>query len=580
MAPLKAISVPRLELIGAVIGLKLTIPIAKQLEFDVNEVSYWCDSMIVLGWIRNQSRKFKPFVANRIGELQSHSNPQQWRYVPSEQNAADLITRGTTVSGLKKSELWWNGPKFLQKNQDDWPSMQLDNVEYERQEERKTKSGTPLKGVKTSFQKLDNTLITVKIVEPATWRLDPKRFSSCLRLKRIRAWVNRFIDNCAQPRQKRTNGELTVEEIDDSENQLIQLVQLDAFSDEMNALQNGKELPKTSKLLPLKPWLDEDGILRLGGRLQFAEFLPFSTRHPIVPPRKEWITTLIVKSYHEAGNHVCGTNHTLASLSSRYWILCGREEIGDWEKKCAECKKRTSKLATQLMAPLPDIRLRMTMRAFAQTAVDFASPFVTIQGRGKRREKRYLSLFTCLATRAVHLEIAYSMETDSFLNSFYRMASRRGLPDEVISDNGRNFIGADKELKELVKQLDVRKLQVSTANLAVKWHFNPPYAPHFGGIHETMIKAAKRVVYTILSNADITDEELLTAFVGAEGLINSRPLTYQSANPKDEVPLTPNHFLIGQMGGKVAPESVDITSFNPQKRWRRVQELIRHFWHR
>ena len=228
------------------------------------------------------------------------------------------------------------------------------------------------------------------------------------------------------------------------------------------------------------------------------------------------------------------------------------------------------------MAPLPDIRLRMTMRAFAQTAVDFASPFVTIQGRGKRRAKRYLSLFTCLATRAVHLEIAYSMETDSFLNSFYR----RGLPDEVISDNGRNFIGADKELKELVKQLDVRKLQVSTANLAVKWHFNPPYAPHFGDIHETMIKAAKRAVYAILSNADITDEELLTAFVGAEGLINSRPLTYQSANPKDKVPLTPNHFLIGQMGGKFAPESVDRTSFNPQKRWRRVQELIRHFWYR
>ena len=142
---------------------------------------------------------------------------------------------------------------------------------------------------------------------------------------------------------KTNNGESTVEEIDDSENQLIQL---DAFSDEMNALQNGKELPKTSKLLPLKPWLDEDGILRLGGRLQFAEFLPFSTRHPIVLHRKEWITTQIVKSYHEAGNHVCGTNHTLASLSSRYWILCGREEIRDWEKKCAECKKRMSKPAT------------------------------------------------------------------------------------------------------------------------------------------------------------------------------------------------------------------------------------------
>ena len=96
--------------------------------------------------------------------------------MPSEQNAADLIVRCTTVSGLKKSELWWNGPKFLQKNQEDLPSMQLDNVEYERQEERKLKSATPMKGVKMNFQKLDSMLVTVKIVEPATWRLDPKRF--------------------------------------------------------------------------------------------------------------------------------------------------------------------------------------------------------------------------------------------------------------------------------------------------------------------------------------------------------------------------------------------------------------------
>ena len=232
----------------------------------------------------------------------------------------------------------------------------------------------------------------------------------------------------------------------------------------------------------------------------------------------------------------------------------------------------------QVMALLPDIRLRMTMRAFEKTSVDFAGPFSTIQGRGKRRQKRYLSLFTCLSIRAVHLEIAYAM--DSFLNAFYHMVSRRELPDEVISDNGGNFIGADKELGELVKQLDVEKIQVSTANQAVKWHFNHPYAAHFSGVHETMIKVAKRAVHAILSNADITDEELHTAFVGAEALINSRPLTYQSANPKNETPMTPNHFLIGQMGGKFAPESVDFTDFNPKKRWRRVQELVRHFWHR
>ena len=232
------------------------------------------------------------------------------------------------------------------------------------------------------------------------------------------------------------------------------------------------------------------------------------------------------------------------------------------------------------MAILPKIRLKMPLRAFARTVVDFGGPFITMQGRGKRRAKRYLCLFTCLTSRAVHLEIAYGLDTDSFLNAFCRMASRRGLPEEMISDNGTNVVGANRELQELVEKLDKNKIASSTANRGVKWYFNPPLAPHFGGVHETMIKAAKKAIYGILGNADVTDEELMIAFTGAEGLIISRPLTFQSANPADDVPLTPNHFLHGQIGGKFDPESVDERDFNLRKRWRRVQELIRHFWNR
>ena len=187
------------------------------------------------------------------------------------------------------------------------------------------------------------------------------------------------------------------------------------------------------------------------------------------------------------------------------------------------------------------------MRAFTKTAVDFAGPFVTVQGRGKRRQKRYLCLFTCMTTRAVHLELAYGLDTDSFMNVFYRMTSSRGLPDEIYSDNGTNFKGADNELKSLVAELDKDKIKQSVANKGVKWNFNPPMAPHFGGVHESMIKSAKRAIKAILGNADVTDEELMTAIIGAEGLINSRPLTYQTADPSDDVPLTPNHFLHGQM---------------------------------
>ena len=141
----------------------------------------------------------------------------------------------------------------------------------------------------------------------------------------------------------------------------------------------------------------------------------------------------------------------------------------------------------------------------------------------------------------------------------------------MLSDNGGKFVGANNESCDLVKELDQEKITKSTANQGVNCKFNPPLAPHFGGVHETVIKTAKRAIHAILGNADITDEELTTAFTGAEALLNSRPLTYQSANPEDDVdeddvPLTPNHFLFGQIGGQFAPESVDHTAFNPKKR--------------
>ena len=147
------------------------------------------------------------------------------------------------------------------------------------------------------------------------------------------------------------------------------------------------------------------------------------------------------------------------------------------------------------------------------------------------------------------------------------MTSRRGLPDEMYSDNVTNFKGADNELKSLLADLDSDKIKQTVTNKGVKWNFNPPMAPHFGRVHESMIKSAKRAIKAILGNADVTDEELMTAIIGAEGLINYWPLIYQTADPSDDVPLTSNHFLHGQIGGQFTPTTVDESDFNPRKRW-------------
>ena len=150
----------------------------------------------------------------------------------------------------------------------------------------------------------------------------------------------------------------------------------------------------------------------------------------------------------------------------------------------------------------------------------------------------------------------------------------------MISDNGTNFVSGERELRELLSLMDQDKIKHSMSNKGIKWHFNPLRASHFGGFIEALIKSAKRATAAVLSNADITDEELLTAFTGAEGLLNSRPLTYQSADPKDEPVLTPNHFLHGQAGGQLAPEVVDEIDFHPRRCWLRLQQLIKGFWKR
>ena len=167
--------------------------------------------------------------------------------------------------------------------------------------------------------------------------------------------------------------------------------------------------------------------------------------------------------------------------------------------------------------PLPAVRAQMSLRAFTNIAVDFAGPFLTKQGIGKTRFKRYLCLFACMNTREVHLEIAYGLDTDSFLNAFYRMTSRRGFPAQVISDNGTNFVGAVRELRQLVNALDETKIQELTVKRGVVWRFNPPSAPHFNGLHEILITAAQRAMFHVMNRADLTDEELMTAIVGAEG---------------------------------------------------------------
>ena len=176
--------------------------------------------------------------------------------------------------------------------------------------------------------------------------------------------------------------------------------------------------------LIVKPCLEDNGLLTCNGGLQYAQHLPYDIRYPMIPTRKNWISKLKVNHNHLRRYHSTVTNQTLAMLCGRYWVMHGKEEIRECEGQCCDCRRRRSKASTKLMVPLPGSRLQLPLRPFARAAVDYGGPFYTITGRGKRRAERYLSLFTCLTSRAVHLKIAFALDSDSFLNAFYRMVNR------------------------------------------------------------------------------------------------------------------------------------------------------------
>ena len=510
VSPVKTITVPRLELMAAVLSSRLAQNILKVITAD--KTIFWTDPENVWYWVRNQSREFKPFVANRIGEIQRTSSPDQWRHVPGTVNPADLPTRGLSAMALAESEVWMEGPVFLKDNELTWPVAPppRDNTKKNGDCERRTTS-------RTHVTKNHASVI-----------IDPNKLSSLKRLVHVTGWVERFLTNCRLPMNLRRKDRILLPtQISEAETFWIKKVQVQAFPGGENE----------GSLTQLNPKSDGDGLLRMDGRLRFADELPYDTRHPILLPTDHPVIRLVIVDAHKRLGHEAGVEQVLTELRSRFWIVKGRRMVRSVTAACAECRRRlTMKTGNQMMAPLPKSRLQSSLRAFERVGVDYGGPFLTRQGRGRTRAKRYLCLFTCLTTRAVHLEMSYALDTVSFVNAFTRMTSRTGTPTCVISDNGTNFVGAERELRELVEALDADRITQETSKYhSIDWKFNPPYAPHFGGVFEVLIKSAKKAIKVILGDADVTNEELHTAICGTERLLNSRPIT--------QIPMTFRHSL-------------------------------------
>ena len=575
----RKVTIPRLELMAALLGLRLVKKVCAAFEIQLTDVVFWSDSLNVICWIKNDVKRFQPFVAHRVSEIREFTSPDQWRHIPGTENPADLPSRGAKLEDLKHISLWWEGPPFLLESPENWPKQRdISEQACDPSEFRKEKVTTHSARAK----KMDTD-----------FRLQPARYSKWMKLIRVTAWVLRFVKRLKQRRTEAESenldsscGSLSSEELTQAEYFWFLKAQ-ECFEDERRHLQaqeedndvvHSRHVCKDSKIRRLCPVLDNNGLVRVGGRLQQSG-LSFDAKHPVLLPKHHDVTKLFVRYVHEDGDHELGIEHTVSELRQRVWIIGARERVKKCIWSCPECVKRRRLPRSQLMAPKRTSEVKGPYRAFLRCAVDFAGPFETKQGRCKSRTKRYLCLFLCQQTRAVHLEVAFGLDTDSFLRAFMRFVARRGVPAEMTADNGKNFIGASRELQKLASSLDQGDITTRTAHLRVKWNFTPPGAPHFNGGCEAMVKSAKRALRKTLESAHLSDEELQTAFCRAEALLNSRPLTSVSSDPNDQPPISPASLMLGQTRLDFMPDD-DGDAETTRRRWRRLLQLSSEFWRR
>ncbi|XP_055589014.1 uncharacterized protein LOC129741312 [Uranotaenia lowii] len=560
VAPLKPWSVPRLELHSCLMGARLTRFVQEGHSIRIIKRTLWTDSRTAMSWINGDPRKYTRFVAFRLTEITELTQRSEWRWVPSRMNPADEATKWSKTSRSSNHGIWFTGPAFLKLPEKEWPEQKV-ALENETVEE-----------LRSCHIHLEDS-IPQKII-------DVNRFSKWNRLLRTMAYVFRFIRNAKSPEQ-RTIGCLKRYELEVAENALFKLTQWEVFSDEMAVLTKNQkssfdqclQIAKNSSLYKLTPAIDSSGLLRMDSRIGSARNVPNDMKHPIILPKNHKLTFLILSYYHCKFNH--GNSETVVNeVRQRFYIPALRQQVKLVCKKCQHCRIYKCRPVAPRMAPLPSARMSPQVRPFSYVGLDYFGPLLVKVGRSQ--VKRWVALFTCLTIRAVHLEVIFNLSTESCIFGIRRFISRRGAPVEFHTDNGTNFQGAERVLREQINA----GLESTFTNTQTAWHFIPPGAPHMGGAWERMVRSIKTAMIEAYSE-NLDDERLYTVLVEAESIVNSRPLTYLPLESSYSEAITPNHFLLGSSSGIRQPTTERKMNSNLLSRsWDIVQRQLDTFWTR
>ena len=495
LAPTKPVTIPRLELMATVLGIRCLRFVRTQLHLRLDpQDTLWSDSQCVIGWLRSPQPKTPVFVTNRLKTIRSH--PATIRYIASSDNPADLPSRGIPAADLVTAQKWWQGPAWLSLPPQEWPTW---NIQPQR-----------LQGVSSMANEQPTVIFETKLdaLEPARQQhpLDvlPTRLSSLSRLLRVTAWTQRFLRRIRKP-QMRQPASLTADEIASARQWWVHHIQHRHFADVLRCLTNKRQ---HSLIRQLDLFISPDGLLRCGGRLKHAE-LPHTAAHPMLLPSDHPFTALVIQDLHQTMQHV-GTSHTLSQLRRQYWIRHGRQAVKKVLRRCLTCRRYHGPAFR--MPRMPDLPPERVTRSppFTYTGIDYFGPLYCTDQQGEG--KVWVALFTCLTIRAIHLELATDLTADQFLQTLRRFIARRGTPKQILSDNAPHFHVTDEMLQSLWSTtVTCDTVQSYLADKGITWRYIPAHAPWMGGIYERLVGMVKSCLRKSLGRARIRMTQLATS---------------------------------------------------------------------
>ena len=633
-------SIPRLELSAAKLAAVWRDILLRESGETFDDIILFSDSQTILGWIGDWNKKFRTYEHFRLKKIRLLSKVNEWRYVRTNLNPADLVSKGLDANETEKWNLYLYGPSFLSQNENEWPKPP---------ENKNNEEAINALYVKADMFPIQLACVNATTEEPeieddeeiqipwaitstrklSDWSKKVRRIAiieKCAKiwLKKIRPSVNEKTNNDdalhsssktknetkthnynlrlrERNEEQETKNEnekntltsdnkiyLKLEEKKRAEEILLKAIQKEHFDKEITRLHKlgvfqhnaFEEMKKDSKgLTSLTPFIDKNGLMRAGGRLGKSKTIPYESRHPIIlPDTKNEIMQSFVRHHHDRFH--CSSTETFYLIRKKYFLIGGKNSVKAVTKKCVNCQKAAKLPTPQKMGELPQERVSIAA-PFSTSGLDVFGPFEVKTGRITK--KRYVLLITCFITRGVALYPLPDMTLDSVVYALLKCHSQFPSLKKLVSDNGTNFKGANREIQEAIKSWNENEINDKLSENGLEWSFGPANCGHFGGLWERMVGITKNAMKACMNRKTLSIDAFDALCASTAGIMNRRPLTRATNDINEMTVLSPAHFIypyneINSSTNIVPP--IPESGESLRSAWNEVREILDIYWER